>query len=98
MSPVATIVDEVRQFTGDDSSVSPVQNYRYRDAQLNIIWTTSVPKDDEAAVAYFHTIMQFGKGFKPVYLEKNFAEANQGEDYIMLPYVFDPETRTTEER
>lgn len=90
----ATVIDKPE----DASTVRPVENYRYWDAHLNVIWHTSVPKDDEAAVAYFHTIMQFGKGYKPVYVEKNFAPPNQGEEYIMLPYIFDPETRTTTER
>jgi hypothetical protein len=67
-----------------------VGHYRYRDSQLNVIWTTSVPKDDEAAFAYFHSIMCFGQGFMPVYVERNDA-APEREDYKMLPVRFDPD-------
>jgi hypothetical protein len=73
-----------------------VPGYQYRDANLDVIWVTSVPKDDEAAVAYFHSIMLFGKGYKPVYVERRVE--GTASKYQMLPFTFDPDTLTTTER
>lgn len=94
----STEVGEVTQNTGEASSVRSVENYRYLDAKLDIIWHTSIPKDDEAAVAYFHTLMRFGSQYRPVYVQRNVASANEGEKYETLPFTFDPDTYTTTER
>jgi predicted SpoU family rRNA methylase len=72
-----------------------VENYQYRDAQLNVIWVTSVPKDDEAAIAYFHSILLFGKEFLPVYVEKKVVVDGK-ERYKALPWRFNLDTYTTE--
>lgn len=72
------------------SSEPAVSSYRYRDASLKVIWTTSVPKDDEAALAYFHTVDRFGPDFKPVYCERVVRTEGQSDRYQMLPDIFDP--------
>lgn len=73
----------------DSSSESSAVSYRYRDAQLSVIWQTSVPKDDEAALAYFHVVTRFGPDFKPVYCEA-ITRDEAGEHYRMLREIFDP--------
>lgn len=71
-------------------------SYRYRDAQLAVIWQTSVPKDDEAALAYFHVVQRFGPEFEPVYCERLDRDPESGhETPVMLREIFDPETHTT---
>jgi hypothetical protein len=78
------------------SSESAPPSYRYRDAALKVIWQTSVPKDDESALAYFHSVVRFGPGFKPVYCERiERGEGITGEKYVMLTEVFDPEAMET---
>lgn len=72
------------------SSETPAPVYRYRDRQLRVIWQTSVPKDDEAALAYFHVVTRFGPDFKPVYCEA-ITRDDDGEHYRTLREVFDPE-------
>lgn len=84
-----SIMDEVER-----SSEQPAPTYRYRDAQLNIVWQTSVPKDDEAALGYFHAVVRFGPRFKPVYCER-IDRSEAGEKYTMLLEVFDPVSMET---
>lgn len=91
------------QPTGDliELRAQPVEeanNYRYRDAQLDVIWHTSVPKDDEAAIAYFHTLMRLADGFRPVYLEKRVKGEDGIEKYEMIRVQFDPDNFTTTDR
>ena len=76
-----------------EEAASEVPGYRYLDGKLEVIWTTSVPKDDEAAVAYFHTVMRFGPEYKPVFVQRR----NEDFKYAMLPFRFDPENYTTTE-
>ena len=75
----------------DTSSEVALPSYRYRDASLRVIWQTSVPKDDEAALAYFHAVVRFGPDFKPVYCERIERPAGGGEKYVMLKEMFDLE-------
>ena len=77
------------------SSVSTPRVYRYRDAQLNEVFHTSVPKDDEAAIAYFHTVVRFGPSHKPVFVERVEQVPGEGEVSTALDTVFDPETMET---
>lgn len=63
--------------------------YRYRDGDLRVIHQTSVPKDDEAALAYFHTICLFGPAYRPVYVEHRTSAWNEAEVFETLPYMFD---------
>jgi hypothetical protein len=79
------------------SSEGSAPAYRYRDASLQVIWQTSVPKDDEAALAYFHAVCRFSKDAKPVYCEAiERGEDGMGpETYRMLNEIFDPETFST---
>jgi hypothetical protein len=72
----------------DTSSESSAPVYRYRDAKLSVIWQTSVPKDDEAALAYFHVVSRFGPDYKPVYCEA-ISRDEAGEHYRMLDEIFD---------
>lgn len=71
-----------------------VQSYQYYDDKLDVIWVTSVPKDDEAAIAYFHTVMRFGKEYWPKYVAKRQSTG----EYKALPVTFDCETLTTDDR
>lgn len=82
-----TIVAEVTSTSSETLAVS----YRYRDQQLRVIWQTSVPKDDEAALAYFHVVSRFGPDYKPVYCEA-ITRDEAGEHYRMLDEIFDPTT------
>jgi hypothetical protein len=88
----------VTEVTDDISTESSAPAYRYRDAKFAVIWQTSVPRDDEAALAYFHAVCRFVKGGSmPVYCEA----IERGEDglgpetYRMLGEIFDPEMRST---
>lgn len=44
--------------------------YRYRDRDLNILHTTSVPKDDENALEYFAFVQRWFKDTEVRYIEK----------------------------
>lgn len=79
----------------DASSEVALPSYRYRDASLRVIWQTSVPKDDEAALAYFHTVVRFGSEYKPVYCERIERPEGGGEKYVMLKEMFDPALMVT---
>lgn len=80
----------------EDATESFPSPYRYRDASLKLIWQTSVPKDDEAALAYFHVVSRFGKDYRPVYCERLDRDPVSGhETPVMLREVFDPDTYTT---
>lgn len=90
--------ERVRKLGMEASTESPQLSYRYRGADFAIIWQTSVPKDDEAALGYFHTLMGFGKGYKPVYCERITRDANgDNEDVFTLDEIFDPEARQTKQ-
>jgi hypothetical protein len=67
--------------------------WQYYDANLNVIWVTSVPKDEEAAIAYFHALMRMGD-FRPKYV----AERQPDGTYKALKVTFDCDTYTTEDR
>lgn len=81
--------------THEVSSETFPPTYRYRDVSLNIIWQTSVPRDDEAALAYFHTVVRFGPAYAPVYCERIERPEGESERAIMLRTCFDPETMST---
>lgn len=88
--------ERVRKLGPQPSSESPQLSYRYRDGNLAVLWQTSVPKDDEAALGYFHTLMGFGKGYKPVYCERITRDPNGDNEQVkMLDEIFDPEARET---
>jgi len=72
------------------SSEDVLPTYRYRAADFTVVWQTSVPKDDEAAIAYFHAVVRFGPDYKPVYCERIDRPEGEGEKYTMLKEVFDP--------
>ncbi len=95
-----SIQSEVAQITGEARSESAQLAYRYRGQDLAVVWHTSVPRDDEAALAYFHVISRFGKDFKPVYCERITRDENgDNETVTMLQEIFDPvncETRPFE--
>ena len=69
-------------------------SYQYYDENLNVIWVTSVPKDDEAAIAYFHAVMRFGSSFRPKYVAKRQPDG----EYKGLKVTFDCDNYTTEDR
>ena len=75
-------------------AMEPAAGWQYYDANLNVIWVTSVPKDEEAAIAYFHTVMRFGEGFRPKYV----AQRQPDGTYKALKVTFDPDNYTTEDR
>jgi hypothetical protein len=68
--------------------------WQYYDANLNVIWVTSVPKDDEAAIAYFHSLMRMSEGFRPKYVARRQLDGS----YKALKVTFDCDTFTTEDR
>ena len=72
---------------GNAESKGNATNYQYRDADLEIIWVTNVPKSDLSAVRYFHTLV--GWDFEPVYVEKKGPE---DAEYEMMPWRFNNET------
>lgn len=88
-----TTVTEVTEASAESSAPA----YRYRDAKLSVIWQTSVPKDDEAALAYFHFVMRNAGGPIPVYCEaiERGPDGLGPETYRMLNEVFDAETYST---
>lgn len=86
MEPQADIIDR--------PEAESVPGYQYYDDQLNVIWVTSVPKDDEAAIAYFHSLMRMSEGFRPKYV----ARRQPDNTYKALKVTFDCETYTTEDR
>lgn len=91
-----TIQTDVIQNTDDASTEIAQLAYRYRDANLAVIWHTSVPKDDEAALAYFHVVQRFGKEYAPVYCERIDRDADGGSEKVtMLKEIFDPATHET---
>ncbi len=69
-------------------------SYQYYDENLNVIWVTSVPKDDEAAIAYFHSLMRMSQNFRPKYVAKRQPTG----EYKAFPVTFDCDTYTTEDR
>lgn len=85
--------DAVTEVT-EASAESFAPAYRYRDAKLSVIWQTSVPKDDEAALAYFHFVVRNCGGVVPKYCEA-ITRDDEGEHYRMLPEMYDPETYST---
>lgn len=90
------VQSEVTQVIADASTESAQLSYRYRDASLKLIWHTSVPKDNEAALAYFHVVTRFGKEYNPVYVERITRDANgDNEKVTTLRWMFDPETAQT---
>lgn len=87
---------EVTEVTSDASTENAQLSYRYRDADLKVIWHTSVPKDNEAALAYFHVVTRFGKEYKPVYVERITRDkSGENEKVTMLKWMFDPELNET---
>jgi hypothetical protein len=85
----------VDPFTREAEQKVVLPSYRYRDAELRVIWQTSVPKDDEAALAYFHTVSRFSKDHKPVYCERLDRDEQGHETPTMLREIFDPDNYTT---
>lgn len=76
--------------TGAEASTESFPpSYRYRNAKFQIIWQTSVPKDDEAALAYFHVVTRFGPEYAPVYVER-IDRTEDGEKATALQEAFDP--------
>jgi len=88
-----TVEVTVMEHTEASSELVPA-TYRYRGPDLSVIWQTSVPRDDEAAIAYFHSVVRFGPNFKPVYVER-ITRDESGEHYTMLKEMFDPELMQT---
>lgn len=86
--------DPVTAVTQTSKEIS-FPSYRYRDANLRVIWQTSVPKDDEAALAYFHAVSRFSKDFKPVYCERLTRDESGYETATMLREIFDPDNYST---
>lgn len=84
-------VEATEMERAESVSESAAASYRYRDAKLSVIWQTSVPKDDEAALAYFHAVVRFSPDMKPVYCEA-ITRDDAGEHYRMLPEMFDPDS------
>lgn len=67
--------------------------YQYRDANFNIIHTTSVPMTDKEALEYFSIVaLWFNK--PPVYIEVRRFDTGK---YKMLPFAYDAETREVTE-
>jgi len=81
--------------TERNSSASDGIAYRYRNSKMTIVWHTSVPQDDEAAIAYFHAVTRHGKEINPVFVERVKYVFGKGEVVTVLDTVFDPKTAQT---
>lgn len=77
------------------SSVPPGTAYRYRSRTLEVVWHTSVPQDDEAAIAYFHAVTRHGREINPVFVERIVQNPEGGETVTTLDTIFDPTTNQT---
>lgn len=63
----------------------PRPAYRYRDRDLNVIHTTSVPTDDENALAYFAFIDRWMPNAQVQYIEKRNVGSTE---YNFLKYEY----------
>jgi hypothetical protein len=64
-----------------------VTNYEYLTFDVQFCWVTCVPKSDEAALEYFHQLVEWG--LSPVYIQvKRPGETK----YSLMKYKFDPDT------
>lgn len=64
----------------------PGPAYRYRDADLNIVHTTSAPKDDTQALHYFGLVSDWFKDLQIVFIEKRDTGSTE---YHFMQYEFD---------
>ena len=65
---------------------NPGPAYRYRDADLNVIHTTSAPKDDTQALNYFGLVSDWFKNLRVVFIEKRDVGSTE---YHFMQYEFD---------
>lgn len=67
-------------------SVQPGPAYRYLDSDLNVVHTTSAPRNDTEALHYFHIVSDWFKGTSIVFIEK--CEIGETK-YHFMQYEFD---------
>ena len=79
---------EVREaIWGNPGSRSSSVNYQYLDDQLQLIWVTNVPNNNQEALNYFHRLVTWG--FRPRFVQVKLPGKDQ---YEILPYQYNPDT------
>lgn len=89
VEPGETFVDE------DDKLVRTAASYRFYDASLKEVHTTSVPVNDEEALEYFGIVsVWFDDRDQPRYLSRRSFDSG---DFKMLPYEYNYMTGEVQE-
>lgn len=78
---------------GNGEPVREAGGYQYYNEDMKLLHTTSVPKTDKEALAYFHDINRFFATSRVKYI---WRRAMWQGDYLMMPYEFNRETEEVE--